>query len=39
MEKNVSGGGEKSKSKIEDWRDRSEDAIFSQVSYTVESEN
>ena len=38
LDKNVSGVVDKSKSKIDDWRDHTEDAVYSQMSYTVESE-
>jgi hypothetical protein len=36
---NNSGAFDKSMSRVDDWRDRTEDAVFSQMSYTVESEN
>lgn len=34
LDKNISGV-DKSKSKIDDWRDHTEDAVYSQMSFTV----
>lgn len=38
LDRNTSGAIDKSKSKVEDWRDDSDDAVFSQMSFTVESD-
>jgi len=35
IDKNTSLVVDKSKSKIDDWRDHTEDAVFSQMSFTV----
>ena len=39
LDRNASIALDKSKSKIDDWRDHTEDAAYSQMSFTVQSEN